>query len=417
MPEKQGVARPSKRPQNALFNSVLPGKVTFLSNFVPTPETFSKPHILLIVDQFARVLGGGERIVLRTAALLTEAGYRVSILTFSVAPDCTALEAPPCPVYLLPLTSVLDVNALKSALLLGKFLRRERVAIVQTYFESANLFGGIVTRALSRARLIWSFRDMGILRTRKHRVAYQLLRRLPHAVHAVSEQVRQHAIHVDGIPPERISFIYNGLDLDRWFLETSSNPARNDTFKTEVPKILTLGNIRQVKGHDVLVEAAAQVLQRFPQARFQIAGEVLEPVFFYRLQQRLEELGIAEQFEFLGGVTDLPPLFQNADIFVLPSRSEGFSNAILEAMAASLPVIATNVGGNAEAVGDGQTGLIVPAEDPTALADAILRMLSHPVTMRRMGQSGRQRAQEVFTSVAMIRQFEMLYRHLLRRES
>lgn len=395
----------------------LPSSIALLSEAVSPQKTFAKPHIMLMVDQFARVLGGGERIVLRTAELLTGAGYRVSILTFAVDAACTALEDPPCPVYVLPLTSVLDWNALRSAFLLGRFLRGERVDLVQTYFESANLFGGIVTRVLSRAKLLWSFRDMGILRARKHRLAYRLLARMPHAVLAVSEQVRRHAIEVDHIPAGRVSVVYNGLDLDRWMLDRPRQVAQDvqtGAGTAERPwTILSLGNIRAVKGHDVLVEAAAKVLQRFPHARFQVAGEVLEPEFFLRLQSRLGELGIADSFTFLGGVTDLPPVFQQADLFVLPSRSEGFSNAILEAMAASLPVVATDVGGNGEAVRDGQTGSIVPAEDPAVLAEAISALLADPASMKAMGRAGRGRIQEIFTSRAMLLHLESTYRCLL----
>ena len=151
-------------------------------------------HVVLLLDQFPRVLGGGERVVLRTAALLQDAGYRVSIVTFAIKCDAESLQAATCPVYVLPLTGVFHPAAFRAAWQLGRFLRRERVRIVQTYFESSNLFGGLVTKLLSRAKLIWNFRDMGILREPKHRAAYRLLRRMPDHVIAVSGGVRAHAI-------------------------------------------------------------------------------------------------------------------------------------------------------------------------------------------------------------------------------
>ena len=105
-----------------------------------------------------------------------------------------------------------------------------------------------------------------------------------------------------------------------------------------------------------------------------------------------------------------------ADIFVLPSRSEGFSNAIIEAMAASLPVVATNVGGNAEAVEDGVSGFIVPPEDIAALSDAILRMLSNPAKAEEMGASGRERVKDNFTIDAMVHQITNVYASLLKAD-
>ena len=369
-------------------------------------------HILLVVDQFPKVLGGGERIVLRTAGLLQEAGFRVSILTFLIHPECTALTAvpPPCPVYLLPLTRTYDLNALRAARQLGRFLRGERVRLVQTFFESSDLWAGLVTRLTSSAALIWSRRDMGILRGRKHELAYRVLARLPDRVFAVSERVRRYTIEVDKVPAARVLTIYNGIDLAAW-------PPRPAPSKTAAAgrTVVTLGNIRPVKGHDVLIEASALVLDQVPETTFLVIGEVLDPVYFARLETRLAELGIAGRFEFVGGMAHPASLLQSADLFVLPSRSEGFSNAILEAMAASLPVVATAVGGNAEAVEDGSTGFIVPPEDAPALAAAMLRLLESPALLEAMSEASRARLEQHFTTKAMLGKILACYRELLAR--
>ena len=361
-----------------------------------------------MVDQFPRVLGGGERVVLRTAALLQSAGYRVSIVTFAILCDPPVLQDACCPVFVLPLTGVFQWSALRAARQLGRFLRRERVAIVQTYFESSNLFGGLVTRLLSPARLIWNFRDMGILREPRHRTAYRLLRRLPDHVIAVSECVREHAIRADGIDPHRVTVMYNGLDVSRW-QRTNGQPG------SAFPLIVTVGNLRPVKGHDTLIEAAALVLKRFPDARFEIAGEILDQSFFETMKARCEALGIAAQVRFLGKVTDPESLLRRATLFVLPSRSEGFSNAVVEAMAVPLPVVATAVGGNAEAVTDGVTGLIVPPDQPAALADAILRLLTSPAAMQSMAEAGRRRVDAHFTDRAMSQALRELFDRVLAR--
>jgi len=250
---------------------------------------------------------------------------------------------------------------------------------------------------------------MGILRDKKHSVAYRLMSNVPDRVFAVSEQVRQHCIEVDGIDPSRVLTIYNGLDLSDWHSVT--RPAK----RPGASVITTVGNIRRVKGHDIFIRSAAEVLSQFPDASFSIAGEVLEPDYFAELQALVGELNLSGRFHFSGGITNLREHLAAADIFVLPSRSEGFSNAIVEAMAASLPVVATDVGGNAEAVQDGVSGIIVPSEDVAALSAAILHLLSDAPKASQMGLEGKRLASERFTTDAMMTQITSVYSSLLKR--
>ena len=370
------------------------------------------PHVLLVLDQLPKTLGGGERIVLKLAALLPRYGYRASILTFLVHPESPGIRLPPCPIYLLPLQRTYGFTALRAALELRRFLRRERIQIVQTFFESSDLWGGLVTKMMSKAKLVWSRRDMGILRTRKHRIAYRLMAGMPDQVFAVSDQVRRQCIEVDRIDPMRVQTVYNGLDLTDWST-TAMRPAQPQGKRV----VTTLGNIRRVKGHDLFIQAAAAIAPHFPHVVFSIAGEVLEPDYFAELQTLVSDLNLAERFYFVGGITNLREHLHAADIFVLPSRSEGFSNAIVEAMAASLPVIATNVGGNAEAVQDGVSGLIIPSEDPEALAAAIIQLLANPSRAMQMGAAGKQLAAERFTTDAMMSQIVTAYAELMSSSS
>jgi glycosyltransferase involved in cell wall biosynthesis len=370
-------------------------------------EHSALPHVLLVLDQLPKTLGGGERIVLNLAALLPKYGYRVSILTFSVHPESPALKSPPCPVYLLPLQRTYDLTALRAALDLRHFLRLQQIQIVQTFFESSDIWAGFVTKTMSKAKLIWSRRDMGILRTRKHHIAYRLMAGAPDAVFAVSEQVRQHCIEVDRIDPARVQTIYNGLNLADW-----NTPARPAKAPGEI-LVTTAGNIRRVKGHDVFIKAAASIVPHFPKVSFSIAGDVLETDYFAELQTLVRDLNLSDHFHFVGGITNLREHLSVADIFVLPSRSEGFSNAIVEAMASALPVVATNVGGNAEAVKDGVSGFLVPSDDPAALSAAITRLLSDSSQAKAMGVAGKSFAAENLTSEAMMNRITAAYRSLL----
>jgi glycosyltransferase involved in cell wall biosynthesis len=307
----------------------------------------------------------------------------------------------------LPLQRTYDLTAFRAALELRRFLNSQRIQIVQTFFESSDIWAGFVTKMTSNAKLIWSRRDMGILRTRKHQIAYRLMAGVPDAVFSVSEQVRRHCIEVDRIDPTRVHTIYNGLDLAG--RDAVGKPAKAPG---EV-RVTTVGNIRRVKGHDILIKAAALILPRFPGISFSIAGEVLEQDYFAELQTLVRDLKLSDHFHFVGGITDTQKYLSESDIFVLPSRSEGFSNAIVEAMAASLPVVTTDVGGNAEAVKDGVTGFIVPSEDTEALSAAISQLLSDPPRARAMGIAGKAVASELFTTEAMMKRISSVYEDLL----
>jgi glycosyltransferase involved in cell wall biosynthesis len=365
------------------------------------------PHVLLVLDQFPKTLGGGERIVLKLAALLPHYGYRASILTFFIHPESAVRESRFCPIYELPLHRTYDFTAIRAALEFRRFLSDQRVQLVQTFFESSDLWAGFVTKTVPQTKLIWSRRDMGILRARKHRIGYRLLAGAPDAVFAVSEQVRHHCIDVDRVDPARVLTIHNGLDMSNWNTPSISAKAAGKV------QIATVGNIRAVKGHDVLIRAAALTVKRFPNVLFSIAGDVLEPACFADLQSLIQDLNLSDNFVFAGGITDLHQYLSETDIFVLPSRSEGFSNAIVEAMAASLPVVATNVGGNSEAVQDGISGLLVPSEDPSALSSAINRLLGDPAMAATMGAAGREIVTSRFTTGAMMDQITGAYKALL----
>lgn len=386
------------------------------------PEIFSRadpahaklPHVLLVVDQLGETLGGGERIALKLAALLPQYGYRASVLTFFAHPETAALLSAPCPVYLLPLQRTYDLTALRAGFELRRFLREQRVQIVQTFFESSDLWAGLITKTMSTAKLIWSRRDMGILRTRKHSAAYRLLAGMPDAVFAVSEQVRQHCIEVDRIDPRRVQTIYNGLDVAGWDMRSSMDAHQRQTNHVV---IATVGNVRRVKGHDLFIHAAATVVRQFPEVSFTIAGEVLEPDYFAELQNLIRDSKLTNHLRFVGNIADMRKHLSDADIFVLPSRSEGFSNAIVEAMAASLPIIATNVGGNAEAVEDGVNGFLVPPEDPASISAAILRLLANPSQAKKLGAKGKELALAKFTTEAMMSRIIRAYAKLMGTKS
>jgi glycosyltransferase involved in cell wall biosynthesis len=169
-----------------------------------------------------------------------------------------------------------------------------------------------------------------------------------------------------------------------------------------------------VKRHADLVEAAAIVSGQFADLRVLIAGECFEPVYS-DLRRRAARLGIADRVHLLGDRRDIPDLLQIMDVYVQSSGSEGMSNALLEAMAAGRPVVATAVGGTPEVVTDGETGLLVPAAEPARLADAIAALLADPARARRMGETARARVERDFSASRMLARHLEGCRALLQR--
>jgi glycosyltransferase involved in cell wall biosynthesis len=168
-----------------------------------------------------------------------------------------------------------------------------------------------------------------------------------------------------------------------------------------------VSNFYPYKGHEELVDAASRIVPAFPNVVFLLAGR--DSGTMEATRARVRERGIGGSVRFVGSRTDVPDLLRASDFFVHPSRTEGFSNAILEAMAAGLPVVACDVGGNPEAVVDGETGRMVPSRDAAAFASAIAELLADPEKRKAMGEAGRHRAAERFSLDRMVGEMESLY--------
>lgn len=371
---------------------------------MPRPSA-SRPHVLFIIDQLDQ-LGGAERVLFRMVRNLPAAGFSCSVVTFQASDR--VIDSLPCPSYVLSMGSTMGAQALKMALRLRRIIRTEKTAIVHTFFESSDLWGGLVARISGCRILVSSRRDMGILRQRKHRIAYRVLGPMFSQVQTVSEAVRKFIIHEDRLPPAKVVVVHNGIDLDHF-------PATDGRPLMAPPQIVSVGHIRKVKGFDTLIRAAALVCREFPACQFVIAGETREPEHRDELVSLAVDLGVADNVKLLGPANDVPALLRGASAFCMLSRSEGFSNAVLEAMACGLPAVVTDVGGNREAVEHGVTGLLVPPDNPKAAAESLLALLRDQQRLHDMGKAARVRVEEKFAVQAMVGRLVMLYEDLLGR--
>ena len=372
-----------------------------------------RTHVLFMIDQLCE-MGGAERVLLNTIRWLPKERYRCSLITFKIDSSLGIFESMPCPFYVFPMQRTLDWNSLQRAKKLRSFIRSEDVKIVHTFFETADLWGGLISKMTGVPVLVSSRRDMGILRSRKHDVAYRCVNPCFDLVLTVSEEVRRFCINKDHLAPQKVQTLYNGLELDKILRANGAGELRASLrLEPTAPVVTTVGNIRRVKGIDILVETAAKVLRQFPNAVFLVIGRNSEPLHFQEIEERIAALGIKEKVRFLGESENIFPLLKMSDVFFLPSRSEGFSNALIEAMACSLPCVASRVGGNAEALEDGRNGYLVESEDADASADRILKLLCNPMEAARMGAAGREIVERKFTADVMIQQLTQFYDRLL----
>jgi glycosyltransferase involved in cell wall biosynthesis len=297
---------------------------------------------------------------------------------------------------------------------LAGFLRREKFDVVHTHDLWSNLMGVLAARLAGVPAIISSRRDLAHFDwyQGKKRKWLRRIQNLSGAVLANATPIRDALIAEDGFAPDKLRVIHNGVDTTKFQRARRSRERLFPEIRDQ-KLIVLVGNMHtDVKGHPWLIDAAPVVLHEFPHTRFVLAGDGdARPVF----EEHVGRLGLKPFFLFLGRCSDIPDLLASCDIAVLPSRAEGLSNALLEYMATGLPTIASRVGGNAELVDDGVTGLLVPPEDSPAIAGALLRLLRDPGLARQMAENGKKVAVETYSFERLIREVDALYTELLRR--
>jgi glycosyltransferase involved in cell wall biosynthesis len=190
---------------------------------------------------------------------------------------------------------------------------------------------------------------------------------------AVSEENKRTLVDLYRLPAEKITVVHNGADLTP-FRDPSPGTLRAELGLTpDQPLVIVLGRLAANKGQRFLVEAAPDILARFPTTHFVFAGN---PEGRGDIEARIRALNLEPHFSLLSFRSDVVNLLRSSDLFVLPSLGEGFSLAIVEALAAGLPVVATRVGGAAEIIDEGRNGFLVPPADAGALGEAVIRALS-----------------------------------------
>ena len=247
---------------------------------------------------------------------------------------------------------------------------------------------------------------------------YQLLRRayspFVNRYVALSGQIESYLTERVGIAASRVERICNGVDTLRFQpASTRQAVAGSPFYESDVVVVGTVGRLQTVKDQLNLVRAVAIARaqgEAGARLRLVIAGDGPQRA---EVEAEVAASGIGDITWLAGARSDVPEVMRALDIFALPSQAEGISNTILEAMASGLPVVATDVGGNAELVVAGETGALVPAQDPQAMAQALLRYTADAALRQSHGAAGRQRVERSFSIDNMVERYTLLYQSLL----
>lgn len=307
--------------------------------------------------------------------------------------------------------TLLRPNTAVQLLLMARRMRETGAALVHCHDFYSNLVGSTAARLVGLPHIV-SRRDLGVwIGPTRAKVLAAVTRRATRVL-CNAYAVRDRLVNEEGIDSGRIRVIHNGLDLSRFDREAALPlvtpiPALDG----RRPTIALVGNMKHpVKGHADLLLAAAAVVRAVPEARFLLVGD---GALRTDLERRARELSIGEHVVFLGRRTDVASILARCTVAVSASHAEGLPNAVMEAMAARLPCVATGVGGTVELVRDGRSGFIVRRGDPSGLAQRLIDLLRQPHLARRMGICGRRRIEEEFTAEAMIAKVTALYAELL----
>ncbi|HET6497441.1 MAG TPA: glycosyltransferase family 4 protein, partial [Coriobacteriia bacterium] len=378
-----------------------------------TPNGNARRKTVLFVNSFpGPTLGGGETHLMHLVRGARAAGWRVAVAAAAdgaLARDAreagahvfeieySRTRAPAIPGRLRAIAEECDADVIVGTgfftnMLVrraaGRFLRAKAVNIVHTE-PDASRHEGSGTLALG-------------VRKRVDAASHGRVDRFV----AVSSAVRD-ALSSDGVDPERVVTIVNGIDIER--LRAEARLPAPEGVRAPGPLVGFVGRLAPVKGAEHFVRMAAILSFRVPRSRFVIAGSGPEED---RLRGSADARGLAGRLRFLGHVSPAAPVLNASDVVVVPSLSEGFSLVAAEAMALAKPVVATRVGGLADVVVDGETGLLVPPADPEALAAAVARLLRDPALTARLGEAGSRRVEECFTVERMVREHLELFEGL-----
>ena len=281
---------------------------------------------------------------------------------------------------------------------LARRFRNWQADVIHTHDDRAHLYGTFAGRLAGVPRLIHTRHGRNSHLSRRQQMLVNAASRLIDHFVCVSEDIARLTVR-HGVRADRVRSICNGIDVQRFAYRGP---------RADGPAVL-VARLSPEKDIETLLRAVALVVRQDAAFHLDIVGD---GPCMSALRRASSALGLDERVRFLGAVRDVPAVLAQAGLFVLSSLTEGISLTLLEAMASGLPVVATRVGGNPEVVADGESGLLVPPQNPSALAEALLRLRRDPNACVRFGAAPRRRVEAKFDIRRMIEEYEKLYQNV-----
>jgi glycosyltransferase involved in cell wall biosynthesis len=364
-------------------------------------------RVCFLIDDLS--LAGTETQLVRLIERLPREVVKPCLCLLRAGRHSAGLEPRSCPVLRLGVRSLHQPGTVVRILELARFLRRERIEVLQVYFPDSTYVGVAAARLAGVPHVVRVRNNLNPATTPVHRVLGRLCNRLVSRTATNCEAGRRSLLAGDYLPPRSVVVLENGVDLER-FLDIPL-PA-GDAVQRGPRRVGVVANLRPVKALDVFVRAAAQIVDHYPGVRFEIVGEGPQRA---ALEELARSSGLGGRLVLRGSIKDIAGFLAGLDVAVLCSRSEGMSNALLEYMAAGRAIVATAVGAAPQLLENEIHGLLVPPEDPAALAGALKRLLGDPRLASRLGTDARQRVRRQFSREAMLKRFETFFVNLAGR--
>ncbi|MDQ2972146.1 MAG: glycosyltransferase [Pseudomonadota bacterium] len=379
-------------------------------------EMDTRLRLLVLTDTAILESGGSERFLRNLLVRLPADRYLVDVIQLCAeipsAQIAADLNAPHIRLAYHPVGAIYR----RPGFAAWSYLRRQAQAgaydLVQSHHEKSDLIAALLPRGPRRLRKLSNRRDMGFQKTGKLRWLMRRLNRRFDRIVAPSAAIIDALERTENVEPARCICIANGVDTTRFAPADASARIRLRGALGYGEGDFLIGCVAMlipVKRHLDLIDAFALVHAQLPQARLLLIGE---GELRGEIEARIAELGLGEAVRLSGECKDVENILRTLDLFVLPSSSEGLSNAILEAQACALPVVATRVGGNPELVRD-DCGLLVSPHDPAALAAALLELLRDAPRRARFGAAARERIVREHSLDAMTAAYAALHRDLV----
>lgn len=342
--------------------------------------------------------GGQENRTLQESIGLKKLGARVIILCQPDSSLNRRAVAEGIEVRTCTMKKSYDIRAIQYIL---KLIKDENINVINTHSGKDSLLAGIAGRLSRRKPVIVRTRHLALPITSK--TTYSLL---PHRVVTVSEYVKNYLL-TEGIPLEKVVAIPTGIDINRFNPENVEGNLRQELrIEPDTPLIGTIAILRKKKGHHILLSAIPLVLKEIPKAAFILAGDGPQKE---NILNKIHTSGLSDKVFMLGLRRDIPEILKSIDLFVLPTLQEALGTSFIEAMAMKKPVIGTDVGGVGEVIKDGINGYLVEPNNPSALADAVIKVLEDMERAKAMGMEGRKIVEQNYTVEKMCEKMYALH--------